>query len=175
LLQVALDEGMGMSADAQDDRGYSEETCVRCGWRMGSPPLNCQNDNTPHRFPSQQRQDEENERLRRLNSGLTRDFNVMLVANSNAEARVQRQDEEIRTAEWAMNEHREMREAAEAKVQQLEDVLRAIEEYCDSCNRNDGFPSTVTLRDIIARAAPGETVIETPTHKAASWYRKRPT
>lgn len=32
----------------------SQETCVRCGWRMGSSPLNCQNDNTPHVFPSQQ-------------------------------------------------------------------------------------------------------------------------
>jgi hypothetical protein len=36
-----------------DDRGHSEEECGRCGWRMGSPPLNCQNDDTPHRFPSQ--------------------------------------------------------------------------------------------------------------------------
>lgn len=36
------------------NKGFSEETCVRCGWRMGSPPLNCQNDNTPHRFPSQE-------------------------------------------------------------------------------------------------------------------------
>lgn len=36
-----------------DNRGFSEETCLRCGWRMGSAPLNCQNDNTPHVFPSQ--------------------------------------------------------------------------------------------------------------------------
>lgn len=35
-----------------ENRGYSEETCIRCGWRMGNPPLNCQNDNTPHVFPS---------------------------------------------------------------------------------------------------------------------------
>lgn len=35
------------------NKGYSEETCTRCGWRMGSPPLNCQNNNTPHVFPSQ--------------------------------------------------------------------------------------------------------------------------
>lgn len=34
-------------------KGYSEETCVRCGWTMGQSPLNCQNDDTPHRFPSQ--------------------------------------------------------------------------------------------------------------------------
>lgn len=34
------------------DAGYSEETCVRCGWTMGQPALNCQNDNTPHWFPS---------------------------------------------------------------------------------------------------------------------------
>jgi hypothetical protein len=106
LLQVALDEGMGMSADAQDDRGYSEETCVRCGWRMGSPPLNCQNDNTPHRFPSQQRQDEENERLRRLNSGLTRDFNVMLVANSNAEARVRQLEDALREIRMQATRHK---------------------------------------------------------------------
>lgn len=37
---------------AEDHRGYSEETCIRCGWRMGEPAINCQNDNTPHRFPS---------------------------------------------------------------------------------------------------------------------------
>jgi hypothetical protein len=42
--------------DASSDRGYSEETCVRCGWKMGDPPLNCQNDDTPHRFPSQLRE-----------------------------------------------------------------------------------------------------------------------
>lgn len=34
-------------------KGYSEERCVRCGWVMGMPPLNCQNDDTPHVFPSQ--------------------------------------------------------------------------------------------------------------------------
>jgi hypothetical protein len=38
---------------AHDDKGKSEEMCVRCGWVMGRPPLNCQNDDTPHRFPSQ--------------------------------------------------------------------------------------------------------------------------
>ena len=42
-----------MSAE-HDDKGFSEEKCVRCGWVMGSPPLNCQNDDTPHVFPSQQ-------------------------------------------------------------------------------------------------------------------------
>jgi hypothetical protein len=41
------------AAPTPDDRGFSEETCVRCGWRMGSPPLNCNNDNTPHVFSSQ--------------------------------------------------------------------------------------------------------------------------
>ena len=37
-----------------DDKGHSEETCIRCGWTMGQPPLNCQNDDSPHRFPSQE-------------------------------------------------------------------------------------------------------------------------
>lgn len=36
-----------------DDKGYSEEKCVRCGWVMGHAPLNCNNDDTPHIFPSQ--------------------------------------------------------------------------------------------------------------------------
>lgn len=36
-----------------DHKGYSEEQCVRCGWVMGHRPLNCNNDNTPHVFPSQ--------------------------------------------------------------------------------------------------------------------------
>jgi hypothetical protein len=35
-----------------DDKGCSEEKCLRCGWVMGSRPLNCNNDNTPHSFPS---------------------------------------------------------------------------------------------------------------------------
>ena len=38
---------------ARNHKGYSQETCVRCGWTMGDPPLNCQNDDTPHRFSSQ--------------------------------------------------------------------------------------------------------------------------
>jgi len=38
----------------RDDRGHSEETCIRCGWTMGDPALNCRNDDTPHRFPSQE-------------------------------------------------------------------------------------------------------------------------
>ena len=37
-----------------DHKGHSEEKCVRCGWVMGHRPLNCMNDNTPHRFPSQE-------------------------------------------------------------------------------------------------------------------------
>lgn len=43
--------------DEHDHKGYSEERCVRCGWVMGHPPLNCNNDNTPHVFPSQFRAD----------------------------------------------------------------------------------------------------------------------
>ena len=35
-----------------DNKGFSEEKCVRCGWVMGQPALNCQNDDTPHSFPS---------------------------------------------------------------------------------------------------------------------------
>lgn len=38
-----------------DHKGHSEEKCTRCGWVMGHPPLNCQDDNTPHVFPSQLR------------------------------------------------------------------------------------------------------------------------
>lgn len=40
-------------ARGHDDKGKSAEMCVRCGWVMGRPPLNCQNDDTPHVFPSQ--------------------------------------------------------------------------------------------------------------------------
>lgn len=36
-----------------DHKGYSEEKCVRCGWVMGMTALNCQNNDTPHMFPSQ--------------------------------------------------------------------------------------------------------------------------
>lgn len=43
-----------VSDEAHDDKGHSEERCVRCGWVMGHPPLNCNNDDTPHVFPSQQ-------------------------------------------------------------------------------------------------------------------------
>lgn len=35
-----------------DNKGYSEEKCIWCGWRMGNSPLNCNNDDTPHVFPS---------------------------------------------------------------------------------------------------------------------------
>lgn len=41
-------------ARRHDDKGHSEEMCVRCGWVMGMRPLNCQNDDSPHIFPSQQ-------------------------------------------------------------------------------------------------------------------------
>lgn len=44
-----------------DNKGFSEETCIRCGWVMGMPALNCNNDDTPHVFPSQQA---ENAKLR---------------------------------------------------------------------------------------------------------------
>lgn len=40
--------------EPHDHKGYSEEQCIRCGWMMGDRPLNCQNDDTPHVFPSQQ-------------------------------------------------------------------------------------------------------------------------
>lgn len=42
-----------MTTEQTDNKGYSEETCIRCGWRMGSPAMNCQNNDTPHIFPSQ--------------------------------------------------------------------------------------------------------------------------
>lgn len=35
-----------------EDKGYSEERCLWCGWTMGNPPLNCNNDDTPHVFRS---------------------------------------------------------------------------------------------------------------------------
>lgn len=41
--------------DMHDDKGHSEEKCIRCGWVMGHAPLNCNNDDTPHVFPSQLR------------------------------------------------------------------------------------------------------------------------
>lgn len=44
-----------MTIDAHDDKGFSEEKCLRCGWTMGHAPLNCNNDDTPHVFPSQLR------------------------------------------------------------------------------------------------------------------------
>jgi hypothetical protein len=48
-------------AQRHDHKGHSEEMCIRCGWIMGHIPLNCQNNDTPHVFPSQQA---EIERLR---------------------------------------------------------------------------------------------------------------
>jgi hypothetical protein len=104
-----------MSADAQDDKGYSEETCVRCGWRMGSPPVNCHNDDTPHRFPSQQRQDEEIERLRQ-------DFEQVCESAGHWKELAQRFHGQKETAEGLG----ERLIDAEAKVQQLEDTLREI-------------------------------------------------
>jgi hypothetical protein len=41
-------------ARQHDHKGHSEEMCVRCGWVMGHRPLNCQNNDTPHVFPSQE-------------------------------------------------------------------------------------------------------------------------
>ena len=40
-------------ARRHDHKGHSEEMCIRCGWIMGQIPLNCQNNDTPHVFPSQ--------------------------------------------------------------------------------------------------------------------------
>lgn len=42
------------ASEPHNDKGFSEERCLRCGWVMGSPALNCNNDDTPHRFPSQE-------------------------------------------------------------------------------------------------------------------------
>lgn len=42
-----------MGPITHDHKGYSEERCIRCGWVMGNRPLNCNNDDTPHIFPSQ--------------------------------------------------------------------------------------------------------------------------
>lgn len=38
---------------SHDHKGFSEEKCIRCGWVMGRPLINCNNDDTPHVFPSQ--------------------------------------------------------------------------------------------------------------------------
>ena len=54
-------------ARRHDHKGHSEEMCIRCGWIMGHIPLNCQNDDTPHVFPSQQA---EIERLRAVGDAL---------------------------------------------------------------------------------------------------------
>ena len=55
-----------------DHKGHSEEKCVRCGWVMGHQPLNCQNNDTPHVFPSQL---DEVERLRAAGYGLAKCVN----------------------------------------------------------------------------------------------------
>ena len=54
----------------------SREQCVRCGWVMGTPPLNCQNDDTPHRFLSQMANevDLHNEWKRRVEATATEVF-----------------------------------------------------------------------------------------------------
>ncbi len=54
-------------AQRHDHKGHSEEMCIRCGWIMGHIPLNCQNNDTPHVFPSQQA---EIERLRAAGDAL---------------------------------------------------------------------------------------------------------
>jgi hypothetical protein len=54
-------------ARRHDHKGHSEEMCIRCGWTMGQIPLNCQNNDTPHVFPSQQA---EIERLRQRGDNL---------------------------------------------------------------------------------------------------------
>ena len=50
-IDAALSSGLPEKTP-HDDKGFSEEKCVRCGWVMGNPPLNCQNDDTAHLFPS---------------------------------------------------------------------------------------------------------------------------
>jgi hypothetical protein len=66
-------------------KGYSEEMCTRCGWVMGHPPLNCQNDDTPHVFPSQE---DEIGRLmklvRRLRLDLITCYGEMMETNEEA-------------------------------------------------------------------------------------------
>jgi hypothetical protein len=72
-----------------DDKGCSEEKCLRCGWVMGSAPLNCNNDNTPHSFPSSvaalAQAKQQIERLSDINSGLVDDFNTLLIAQSKGQ------------------------------------------------------------------------------------------
>lgn len=53
-----------------DHKGYSAEKCVRCGWVMGQRQLNCQNDDTPHVFPSQLRLEEQLQSEIALKDGL---------------------------------------------------------------------------------------------------------
>jgi hypothetical protein len=94
------------AAVVREDKGYSEETCVRCGWRMGSPPLNCQNDDTPHVFPSQialaERADtleRERDEARRNADGMARapygEFEAMREARDEARAEADRLREAV--------------------------------------------------------------------------------
>jgi hypothetical protein len=54
LARAALNDWEYTEERLCDNKGFSEEACVRCGWTMGQPALNCQNEDTPHVFPSQQ-------------------------------------------------------------------------------------------------------------------------
>ena len=68
---VSPDEWLPVADDTpHDHKGHSEEKCIRCGWVMGMRPLNCMNDDTPHRFPSQAEAADEIERLRKAGDAL---------------------------------------------------------------------------------------------------------
>jgi len=67
---ISPDEWLPVADDApHDNKGHSEEKCIRCGWVMGMRPLNCMNDDTPHVFPSQEA---EIERLRKAGDALAK-------------------------------------------------------------------------------------------------------
>ena len=51
---ISPDEWTPVPDLPHDHKGHSAEKCVRCGWVMGMRPLNCMNDDSPHRFPSQE-------------------------------------------------------------------------------------------------------------------------
>jgi hypothetical protein len=51
--EAGINEPMSLEYIHANPNSHSREKCLRCGWVMGMPPLNCVNDDTPHRFPSQ--------------------------------------------------------------------------------------------------------------------------
>ena len=70
---------------AHDSKGNSEEKCTRCGWVMGHSPLNCNNDNTPHVFPSQLMMSEELQRaILEVNEWLCDSCNTVSPRNPRA-------------------------------------------------------------------------------------------